>query len=194
MNRNVFKNVLGHLHEYPDKIPDQEQLYQMLKNSITVLDKRPLQQYSGSHNIIIVIEELAELTFELLQPDNNKLNYGILEEFADVTLGMDYLIEIFDLDENYIIDEALKEQTEYNDLVLLKHKCIICLSKLIQLLTKSLRKEPDTDAITQTIIQGITYLHALKTLYHISDETLQAACGIKMIKAKCEMEENPNYK
>ena len=49
-------------------------------------------------NTVIVIEELAELTKELTKALRNKDDIvGILEELADVSIGVDYVKEIFDI-------------------------------------------------------------------------------------------------
>ena len=49
-------------------------------------------------NTVIVIEELAELTKELTKALRNKDDIiGILEELADIPIGVDYVKEIFDI-------------------------------------------------------------------------------------------------
>ena len=76
-----------------------EEQSEIMKQSIEYLDnKKGKQNLRGYHNIVIVVEELSELTKELTKAlrDKQDLN-GIIEELGDVLIGIDYIKEVFDV-------------------------------------------------------------------------------------------------
>ena len=75
-----------------------EEQINVIRDSIKKLDEREKDPFSGFYNIIIVIEELSELTKELTKALRDKGSVvGIVEELADVSLGIDYIKEVFDI-------------------------------------------------------------------------------------------------
>jgi NTP pyrophosphatase (non-canonical NTP hydrolase) len=101
MNRDLFKermDYMFHTHGY-DLITRENQIA-VMNESIRKLDENNAnkQPLSGSGNLIIVIEELSELTKELTKALRDKTDMiGILEELADVAICIDYIQEIFDI-------------------------------------------------------------------------------------------------
>ena len=67
----------------------------MLEAEKRTMDHNPLDVGSGTRNLIIVIEELAELTQQLSKFLRGKEDHiGLIEEFADVTMALHYVKEI----------------------------------------------------------------------------------------------------
>ena len=98
MNRDDFVNQMDNiLAGNVEPIIYEEQI-NVIRDSIKKLDEREKDPFSGFYNIIIVIEELSELTKELTKALRDKGSVvGIVEELADVSLGIDYIKEIFDI-------------------------------------------------------------------------------------------------
>ena len=98
MNRDDFVNQMDNiLAGNVEPIIYEEQI-NVIRDSIKKLDEREKDPFSGFYNIIIVIEELSELTKELTKALRDKGSIvGIVEELADVSLGIDYIKEIFDI-------------------------------------------------------------------------------------------------
>ena len=100
MNRQDFNVQMNELFDGTTSPLTYEEQINILRQSITNLDSKHKQidTFNGFHNIVIVIEELSELTKELTKALRNKEDMiGILEELADVSLGIDYIKEIFDI-------------------------------------------------------------------------------------------------
>lgn len=98
MNRNDFTNQMNDMLTGKVEPIIYEEQINILRDSITRLDKKERETFSGFHNTIIVVEELSELTKELTKALRNKGNItGILEELADVSIAVDYIKEIFDI-------------------------------------------------------------------------------------------------
>ena len=98
MDRNSFNQQMNDmLNGTIVPITYKEQI-NILHQSINSLDSKQREIFSGFHNTVIVIEGLAELTKELTKALRNKDDIiGILEELADVSIGVDYVKEIFDI-------------------------------------------------------------------------------------------------
>ena len=98
MNRDDFVNQMDNiLAGNVEPIIYEEQI-NVIRDSIKKLDEREKDQFSGFYNIIIVIEELSELTKELTKALRDKGSVvGIVEELADASLGIDYIKEVFDI-------------------------------------------------------------------------------------------------
>lgn len=98
MNRNDFVNQMDNILAGNVKPIIYEEQINVIRDSIKKLDEREKDQFSGFYNIIIVIEELSELTKELTKALRDKGNVvGIIEKLADVSLGIDYIKEVFDI-------------------------------------------------------------------------------------------------
>ena len=98
MNRDDFVNQMDNILAGNVKPIIYEEQINVIRDSIKKLDEREKDQFSGFYNIIIVIEELSELTKELTKALRDKGSVvGIVEELADVSLGIDYIKEVFDI-------------------------------------------------------------------------------------------------
>ena len=87
-------------HDADDKI-DQEHLNQVISRSIE--SNLPDGYPRGHKNLIIVMEELAELSQEISKEIRGTANYyNTLQELADVVLGIEYVKNIC-----FISDEEL---------------------------------------------------------------------------------------
>ena len=98
MNRDDFVNQMDNIFAGNVKPIIYEEQINVIRDSIKKLDEREKDQFSGFYNIIIVIEELSELTKELTKALRDKGSVvGIVEELADASLGIDYIKEVFDI-------------------------------------------------------------------------------------------------
>ena len=98
MDRNSFNQQMNDMLNGTTAPITYEEQINILHQSINSLDSKQREIFSGFHNTVIVIEELAELTKELTKALRNKDDIiGILEELADVLIGVDYVKEIFDI-------------------------------------------------------------------------------------------------
>ena len=98
MNRQDFNVQMNELFDGTTSPLTYEEQINILRQSITNLDSKQRDMFSGFHNTVIVIEELSELTKELTKALRDKGSVvGIVEELADVSLGIDYIKEVFDI-------------------------------------------------------------------------------------------------
>lgn len=99
MDREKFKKRMDYMLKTGNDVLTLEEQSEIIKQSIEYLDnKKGKQNLRGYHNIVIVVEELSELTKELTKAlrDKQDLN-GIIEELADVLICIDYVKEVFDI-------------------------------------------------------------------------------------------------
>lgn len=99
MDREKFKKRMDYMLKTGNDVLTLKEQSEIIKQSIEYLDdKKGKQNLRGYHNIVIVVEELSELTKELTKAlrDKQDLN-GIIEELADVLICIDYVKEVFDV-------------------------------------------------------------------------------------------------
>lgn len=92
MDREKFKDCMENRRP-KGTVYDQKYVDEVIRTSIdsNLSDGQP----RGNHNLIIVMEELAELSQEIAKKLRGKEDpTGILEELADVALGVFYLQDI----------------------------------------------------------------------------------------------------
>lgn len=93
----------------------------MILNSFDKNIKMLLESKSVFENKVRIVEELGELSHEILKDTRGKLNReNLLEEFADVIIELHMLKEIYNISENEI-DKAVNNKME-KDLNRLKNK------------------------------------------------------------------------
>lgn len=99
MIKEIFKKEL----EIASDEIDMKEFYKLLKNSQMNMDNSII----GGRNLIIVQEELAELSKEISKFLRGKGDYtNILEELADVQLGI-YTVQIFCNISKFNLDKAM---------------------------------------------------------------------------------------
>lgn len=112
MDKQLFSKKLG---EMPSII-DEEYCKDVIRKSLRDIPKN--QNQKGVMNTIIVMEELAELSQELSKAIRGKGNrIDLIEELADVYLGVKYVQEIFDISDETLARAAnvkLYRQNERN--------------------------------------------------------------------------------
>lgn len=93
----------------------------MILNSFDKNVKILLDSKSIFENKVRIVEELGELSHEILKDTRGKLNReNLLEEFADVIIELHMLKEIYQISESEI-DKAVNDKME-KDLNRLKNK------------------------------------------------------------------------
>ena len=114
MDRKMFKQIMEFrmVHKDKTKILSHEEQLDILRQSIDVCNQEHPGPFSGYYNIIVALEEFGELTQEIGKALREKPNeIGILEELADVSLGLDYIKEVFNIsDEQLCHARSIKMQ------------------------------------------------------------------------------------
>lgn len=94
MNKKIFLDAMGN-NNY-DNILDDNKIKEIIKKSID--NNNEDNDERGHRNLIIVMEELAELSQQIAKQLRDKGDYyAILEELADVYLGIYYVQDIIDI-------------------------------------------------------------------------------------------------
>ena len=124
MDRKLFGKIMDFRMIHNDKAKDlsKEQIMDIIRESIASFDKTNPGPFSGYYNTIVVLEEFGELTQELTKAlRGNPNRIGIIEELADVSLGVDYIKEVFSIsDEELEQARIIKMQRVKNKLKLKK--------------------------------------------------------------------------
>lgn len=179
MNREEFEIKMKQTMESQQYCSSDEIKY-FVKKAILVLDQRPLANFRGFHNILIVIEELNELIHELT---NYMLGIpsliGIKEELADVILGFHLISNIYNIpmpDTNdYVVSGDVIDEKELTSML------ISNLTLIGQLLTKSLRNNTiNTDNLYVYIENSMCCINTLCNMTNISKDELQAGIFVKL--------------
>lgn len=98
MDRQVFQRKMDYMLKTGNNVLSSDEQQEIMVKSIEKLDAKKRMPMRGFHNTVIVIEELAELAQELSKALREKGDINaILEELADVSIGVDYVKEIFDI-------------------------------------------------------------------------------------------------
>ena len=98
MDRQVFQRKMDYMLKTGNNVLSYDEQQEIMVKSIEKLDAKKRMPMRGFHNTVIVIEELAELAQELSKALREKGDINaILEELADVSIGVDYVKEIFDI-------------------------------------------------------------------------------------------------
>lgn len=197
MDRELFKKIFDDFIKNNNKTLSNYETQEIISEFIEAMDKVPLMTYSGSHNVLIVIEELSELTAELTNYSSCESMYGIYEELADVTIGLDLLIQIFDLNFEYSnvkkLADEIRNKNKTNDITCCINLFVCHMASLIQQLTKSLRGKTDKSVIKELVIKCTIDIELLRNLLSISETEMCIAYTIKLLRAKRKIETNPNY-
>lgn len=70
-----------------------------------------IKKFGEEKQIVVAIEELSELQKALCKYLRNKeLTYNLLEEIADVTIMLEQLKIIFDIDDKQVVEEIYKKE------------------------------------------------------------------------------------
>lgn len=120
MDRNVFEKKMNYMLLTGNNVLSPEEQELVMQQSIQTLDSHEYRRESGYNNVVIIIEELAELQKELTKALRNKETItGILEELADVAIGVDYIKEIFDItDKEFEYAKSIKMMELKNKIIM----------------------------------------------------------------------------
>lgn len=146
------------------------------KEELRTIDTEPIYVGQGTRNLIIVIEELAELQEQLvIWSTGLGERLYLIEEIADVYMAMDYVYMVCNIAEPEIpeqhIPASLYFNTTYN---------ISILAKLQRKLSKYLRGIIDDTGILTEVTDALATLKRIKKIYHISDEEINKAFNVKL--------------
>lgn len=74
------------------KVLDKDKINKVIENHVTVSDAQLNKIPSGGYNLIVAMEEMAELTQLVSKYLRNSLDrYDMLQEMADVSMQLEYL-------------------------------------------------------------------------------------------------------
>lgn len=146
------------------------------KEEIRTLDTTPVYIGHGTRNLIIVMEELAELQEQLvLQSIGTGEKICLIEETADVYMAMDYVRMICNITESEIQEQDMAVSLYINPLHI-----IGTLVRLQQKLSKYLRGKIDDTGLVKEVADVLTAIEMIKKKYHISDEEINKAVNVKL--------------
>ena len=169
MNKNKFK----HAFKKASKKVNKKKLY---KEELRVQDKKPVYiGKKGTRNLIIVMEELAELQEQLimyLEREEDKLQ--IIEEMADVYMGLDYVKQICGISDKKI--SKCKVNHKPKNVV----SVIANLSRLQKRISKFIRGKCDKDDLVEEISCVYESLKVIKKKCGISDKKINKAINVKL--------------
>ena len=169
MNKNKFK----HAFKKASKKVNKKKLY---KEELRVQDKKPVYiGKKGTRNLIIVMEELAELQEQLimyLEGDGDKLL--IVEEMADVYIGLDHIKLICDISDKKI-SKCKNKKTPKKLLSVIAN-----LSRLQKRISKFIRGKCDKDDLVEEISCVYKSLKVIKKKCGISDKKINKAINVKL--------------
>lgn len=104
MNREAFiQQYMGLMHEITGDKYNKEHIIKVIRDSIEAnsVDRAP----RGSRNLIIVMEELAELSQQVSKQLRGNCNkFDLLQELADVQLCIYYIQEICNINDKQLQD------------------------------------------------------------------------------------------
>lgn len=96
MDRKLFEERLNQASSQVSEVVKHEA-------ETKVIDPNPIYVGAGTRNLIIVIEELAELQQQLSKYlRGNADRIGLIEEYADVVVGLDYIKHICNITDEEI--------------------------------------------------------------------------------------------
>lgn len=113
MNRAEF---FDRFQRASDKPMNEERKLAIIRNSYAKMSDG--NDINGSLNMVVVMEELAELQQEISKMLRNKgSKIGLIEELADVLLAIPYVQDIFNISDDDLVkamNAKLERQNERN--------------------------------------------------------------------------------
>lgn len=202
MDRTKFQEMMKDRVSVMSKT-EQEMI---MTAAIAYMDKHPINEFNGSKNVLIAIEENSELTEELIRclTDNDRKigKIGLLEELADVCLGCRMLTHIFSftitIDMKETMEEGLKsvDRNTYDIEKFYYTAAIKTLAVCSQHLTKTLRapitKEQQVD-IGTTMNHLLYLIGKIAILNEFQYEDMEKAISVKLERLYNNIANNPDY-
>lgn len=174
MDRELLKEEIENAKQLETPHIERKERNKLIKETIKYYGDG-----TGKLNLLIVVEELAELQEELIKYlDTNQFDIGLIEEAADVSIGLKCVKEIIFKDS---WKDSLKEKTnEFYDKS--KNETIInmigWLSRLQQDIIKYLRQGETSKEIVDDYIKAKSVLKYLRE-YIIDEEDYRYARDVK---------------
>lgn len=165
------------LEANPEKMP-----YDESTNIIcTAMDTNAIDIGPGTRNLIIIMEEFAELIQAIEQ---TRLGIGdrinLIEELADNTISLDYIRLIFNI-KSEDFEDIGRPSAEALDPIIAFTDMQIMLSKLLRERTTLLNCK---STFLQQYANVASALKNTQTLYNISDDELNRAVNVKLERLK----------
>lgn len=156
----------------------------MIAEIIRTMDESPLYiGKKGTRNLVIVMEELSELQQEITKFLLNTGDHlSLVEEVADVLMGIEYAKIICDYEDYKIYTSDIEHKKDDN----IKDNLIGILGDLSDLqkyISKYLRGkcESGMNAVIFTCLMDIKYI---RKVCNITDEEIVKSCNVKLDRLK----------
>lgn len=180
MDRKIFEEKFN---EAPETLEDNR-VFDVIKMSI---DNTPITD-NGCKNLIVAMEEIAELQVELVSALTKKADrFGLIEEFTDFGISLRWVCEICKLDDDKIdvyLETLVDNFIRSNKLSLseLICKAIKDLAELQKQISKVLRGKGDKTKLTDMYCISLTEIGIIMTNFGITRNELNKALNVKIDK------------
>lgn len=180
MDRKIFEEKFN---EAPETLEDNR-VFDVIKMSI---DNTPITD-NGCKNLIVAMEEIAELQVELVSALTKKADrFGLIEEFTDFGIALRWVCEICKLDDDKIdayletlVDNFIKSnKLSLSELIC---KAIKDLAELQKQISKVLRGKMDETKLTDLYCIALTEIGIIMTNFGITRDELNKALNVKIDK------------
>lgn len=191
MNKNEFRTRFSNA-SYKMDIPKKAQI---ISDSI---DPNFIET-AGTRNLIIAMEECSELMQQLILAQSGVSDrMAIIEELADVELGLDYVKILCDLEDHKPISSIIDETNieKFNDVSAYDNP-IYALGELQIQVSKYIRGKSDQNKLLSAVKNVYMAIGRIMLIYNISMNELNRAMNVKLDRLaiyKSMNADNPYYK
>lgn len=169
MERSLFEEKYNKAASYIDE--------EKLNKATHRFDENPLYiGCPGTRNLVITMEEIAELQTELFKFFIGEGDHlSLIEETADVYLAFRWIKNICKISNEEVSKKMKGEYVINSKLVIMKS-----LSELQQQISKFLRGKGNHDVFVEKLANGYRSLEWIQNWYYISEENVNKAMNVKI--------------
>lgn len=173
MDKKAFEKEL----KKQPKIVDMAYMDEVINKSLSNIT----HNYPGLKNAIIVMEECGELIQEIMNHESGKNNRSnLLQEMADVELGVYWLMKIFKISEKEL-ENTSKSKGSYKHVEIMTTKV---LGQLIQEISKAIRDKNNHKELLQSMVDTRYAIRRYMKHCDIKTEELNKAMNVKLNRQK----------
>lgn len=173
MDKKTFEKEL----KKQPKTVDMKYMDEVIDKSLSNIT----HNYPGLKNAIIVMEECGELIQEIMNYENGKNNRSdLLQELADVELGIYWLMKIFKISEEEL-ENTSRSKGPYTHVEIMTTKV---LGRFVQEISKAIRDKNDHNELLQSMVDTRYAIRRYMKRYDIKKEELNKAMNVKLNRQK----------
>lgn len=182
MDRKIIERI-SYIDNAPETLEDNR-VFDVIKMSI---DNTPITD-NGCRNLVIAMEEIAELQVELVNALTKKADrFGLIEEFTDFGISLRLVCEICKIDYDKIdiyLEKLVDDFNRSNKLSLYELICktIKDLGELQKQISKVLRGKEDKTKLTDIYCITLTEIGIIMVNFGISGNELNKSLNVKINK------------